>query len=375
MIVGIEADHANKEKRSGVENVCYYLIENLKKVIPNDVKVILYSRSPLQGSLAVLPENWESRVLSWWPRKFWSQLRLCFELFFHPPDVFFAPAQLIPFWPPKRTVTLVHDSAFLTLPEAYGFLSRVYLILMNKLVVLFSDKIIVTADFNKKELQKNYSIKEEKIFVVPLAYDKKVFNQKEQELVQRVRDKYSIFGEYLLSVGRLEEKKNTGLIIKSFDKIREAGKIDSLVLVGRFGKGVTGQEVKRVYESAKNKKDIKIIDYVEESDLALLFSGAKLFMFPSRYEGFGLPILEAFASGCPVVVADNSAMAEVAGGAALIAKTNDLDDLTEKAIKIIDNPDFRQELVFKGVKRVENFSWQASAAEIWGILNKILPKH
>ena len=135
MILGIEASHANKKNRTGVEEYSWQIIQQLKKQIPSDMRVILYSQEPLVGELAVLPKNWEVKILSWPFGKGWSQVRLSLEFLLEPPDVFFAPGQLVPFACPKNTIVTVHDSAFLFEPKSYWWASRWYLKLMNCLIV------------------------------------------------------------------------------------------------------------------------------------------------------------------------------------------------------------------------------------------------
>jgi glycosyltransferase involved in cell wall biosynthesis len=366
MKIAIESAHANKNQKSGVENVCYFLIQNLKKIIPPEHQILLYTNKSLKNGLEIMPTHWQEKVLAWPLKKIWSQIRLSYEFLVYSPDIFFAPGQLIPWFCPKNTIVFVHDSAFMSQPKAYGFLSRVYLKWMNKRIVKVAKKIIVSAEFNKQELLKYYKINLEKITVVPLAYDKNLFHQNYSiEDKQKVLKKYRITDKYLLSVGRLEDKKNTVRIVEAFELFKKEGREEKLVLVGKYGKGKTGQTVREKIANSEYKKDILVIDWVDDIDLPLLFSGAEVFVFPSNYEGFGLPILEAMAVGCPVIISNTTAMLEVGGDAVESVDPKNTQEIVEKIKILVDNATYRQEKIEKGLKRVKDYSWEKTAEGVW----------
>jgi glycosyltransferase involved in cell wall biosynthesis len=204
MVIGIEASHAAKPKRTGVEEYCYQTIQGLKKTIPANVQVILYTHRPLEGALGELPANWSVRVLGWPLSKLWTQLRLSWEFLVHGrPDVFFAPGQLIPFIIPKKTVVTVHDSAFLIFPKTYNTLGRWYLRLMNWLIVRRATTILTPSQFTKDELLRLYSgLAERKIVVTPLGYDAEVYRPEAVDVahVVEVKKKNGITKPFILVV-------------------------------------------------------------------------------------------------------------------------------------------------------------------------------
>ncbi|MBI5221207.1 MAG: glycosyltransferase, partial [Candidatus Magasanikbacteria bacterium] len=244
MIIGIDASHANKVHRTGVEEYCFQIIQEFKKMIPSDVRVILFSPTPLLSELSQLPPNWEIKILRWPFKKLWSQFRLAFELWQSPVDIYFSPGQLLPFFAPKNSIVTVHDSAFEACPKAYNFWSRQYLQWMNRLIVKKAKLILTSTKFNKSELLRYYGRMFEeqkdlfdKIKVVPLAYNNKKFNLETPPAK-------NLFGQYILSVGRLEEKKNTKLIVEAFDLLKTKLTNLKLVLVGSPGAGYV--EVKQM---------------------------------------------------------------------------------------------------------------------------------
>jgi glycosyltransferase involved in cell wall biosynthesis len=382
MILGIEAAHANKKNRTGVEEYCWQIIQELKGVIPSAVRVVLYSSEPLTGPLGELPPNWENRVLPWGLKKGWSQIRLAHELWRNKPDLFFAPGQLVPFWSPKKTVTMIHDSAFEVVPSAYGFFSRWYLRLMNRLILKCSSLIITSTNFNAFELKRLYpGWRLPEIAVIPLAYDttryffdKDLSGLKSAE-EEAVLKKYQIKKPFILSVGRLEEKKNTRRIIEAFDQVKNkfgSGKHGDLqlVLVGNPGRGY--ELIEEALQKSKYSSDIIRPGYVENEEIAVFLKYATLFLFPSKYEGFGIPVLEAMASGCPVIISDAAALPEVAGGAALAVDPNDETALVEAILTLCLNPAERERYHELGLRRVKDFYWKKTALATWGELYRSL---
>jgi len=362
MLIAIEASHANKSKRTGVEQVCWHVIQELKKIIPSNTRVVLYCNEPLQGELANLPENWSVKILKWPFKKGWSQIRLSLEFLFHPPDVFLAPGQLVPFICPKNTISIVHDSAFKVFPSAYSFLSRTYLHWMNKLLVKKSKLIITPSEFSKKELIKYYSIKEDRVKVVPWAYDRRAYYMKENEEILK---KYNITKPFIMSLGRLEEKKNTANIIKAFNILKENNNQLKLVLVGEPGRGY--EKVEREIFSSPYTDDIVMPGWVDD-DLPYLLSSASVFVFPSFYEGFGLPVLEAMACACPVVLSKGNSLEEVGGEAVDYVVSDDVEGMVSVINKLLNNESYRENIVNAGLKRVKLFSWFETSTKVYNWL-------
>lgn len=371
MVIGIEAAHANKIHRTGVENVCFELIQNLKAIIPAGVDVVLYSNTPLNAELSDLPLDWRIKILSWPFKKLWSQFRLSWEFLVNPPDVFIAAGQLIPFFTPKNTVAIVHDSAFVVYPEAYNFWGRQYLKWMNKRIVFRASLIITPSQFSKDELIKYYSVEEKKIVVVPLGYDEHLFRlltETEQKRLPEVLKKYNISKPFLLSINRLEYKKNTKRIVEAFDVLRKDFDLQ-LVLVGRPGVGY--DEVKNVIEKSAYRTDIRELGWVEDADLPYLLMATKLFLLPSLYEGFGIPLLQAVACGCPVVASRTTSLPEVGGDAVIYVDSENSIDIARGGREILSDESRRVDLIKKGLGLAQKFSWSKFARDFWKEIEKL----
>lgn len=368
MTIGIEASHANIKNRTGVEEYSWQLIKHLKKIIPAEVRVILYSPSPLLPELSELPPNWESRVLRWRFGKMWSQFRLSWELFFHKPDIFFAPGQLLPCICPRNTVATIHDSAFLVYPKAYHFFGRQYLKWMNRRILRKSKIILTPSEFSRQELKRLYKYPIEKVKVTPLGLNSNyqlnaVLSEDEKNVLL---NKYKISRRFFISVGRLEEKKNTANIVKSFELIRHKHDCQ-LVLVGHPGCGYNA--VHNAIENSKYRSDIILLGWLPSEDIVKLYSLAVCLVFPSKYEGFGLPVLEAMSVGCPVVASEGNSLEEVGGEACLYADPDDIHGIAALAENLLTNHFLWQDLAAKGQSRAKNFSWENTANLTWQALS------
>lgn len=364
MRIAIEASHITRENRTGVEVYAWEVIENLKKIIPPEHRVVLYSHDLLPKDASALPDNWEIKILKWPLPKGWSQVRLAKEFLFKKPDVFFAPAQLVPFICPKNTFTTLHDSAFLHEADSYSWAGKKYLKWMNRLIIKKSRIIFTSCQFNKDEIEKYYGAKaSNKCFVIPLAFDRNIYNENICVNSSEILSKYKINKKYILSVGRLETKKNTIRLVDAYDRTRSKGLNLELVLVG--GKGVGYEKVKKRIESSPYKQDILELGFVSDSHLSCLFKTASIFVFPSLYEGFGIPVLQAFASGCPVVASDIPALKEIGKDACLYAKHTSSQDISDKILEVLDDEILQEEIVFRGRERAKEFSWEKTAEMVW----------
>ncbi|PJE75683.1 hypothetical protein COV04_03730 [Candidatus Uhrbacteria bacterium CG10_big_fil_rev_8_21_14_0_10_48_11] len=363
MVVGIDASRANRKVKTGVEWYSYHIIEALKDIVPNEVTIRLYSDTPLEGRLARLPNNWESRVLRWPPRYLWTVLRLSAELFSSPPDILFVPGSALPFVLPKRTVTTLHDIGFVRLPKAYRRRSRLYLLFNARRAIKHCARIITISTFSKDEIEDVYDVSGEKIVVTPLAAHRTTVAQKNGSSSSQMA------APYFLYVGRLESKKNIAGIVRAFSQFRTANPIVELVLVGARGYGA--EEIDHLLDELGATR-ITVLPWVSEDERLALLAGAKAFIFPSFYEGFGMPILEAFHAGVPVVTADRGAMREVAGDAALLVDLDNTNELAEAMKHIVEDTALVAELVHRGHNRASQFSWQNTAQKTWHTLAVLL---
>lgn len=370
-LIGIDASRANRRERTGVEWYAYHLIQRLKDVIPDGFRVALYSEEPLRDGLERLPSRWESRVLGWPPRRLWTQGRLSWEMLVHPPDLLFVPAHVIPTVTPKRTLTTLHDVAFMTLPGAYRPAGKAYLELMYRHAVRRA-RILTVSAFSKGEIVRVFGADPSRVDVTPLGYDEERFGPANEDDIAARLAKLGIRRPYFLFVGRLEAKKNLRGILAAFRsyKASRPGDSASLVLVGKPGYGYDAE----MRTMGDERGSVIEKGYVAADDMRFLYAGATALVFPSRYEGFGIPLLEAFACRTPVIASDRTSLPEIAGEAALYVNPDDHDGIAAAMARLADDATLRADLVAKGATRLAGFSWRTTAERTWNVLREMLEK-
>jgi glycosyltransferase involved in cell wall biosynthesis len=363
-ITGIDGSRAFLEKRTGIEEYSFQTIKHLAKEL-KDVEVRLYLRNGQKAGF-VLPENWKVKNI-WWPL-LWTQMGLSLEMLFHSVDVLFIPAHVVSIIHPRKTVVVVHGLEFEFLPKAYSFWARMYMRWSIRSSCRWAEKIIAVSENTKKDLMKLYKVPEEKIEVVYEGYEKTTSSQLAEPPLLEKEGK-GVVGKNILFIGRLEERKNIVVIIKTFEILKEKYNIPhKLILAGKPGYGY--EKIKNKIQESKFRKEILEKGYVSEEEKWELMKKAEVFLFPTFYEGFGLPILEAQAEGVPVVASSNSSIPEVAGDSAILVNPKKPEEIAEAVWKIINNGNLRQELIDKGLKNVQRFSWEKCGEEIAEVLLK-----
>ena len=364
MILGIDASRANKEKKTGVEWYSYFLIQEFKKIIPQNIQVVLYSPTPLRKDLLPLPSNWKVKILKWPPRKLWTIFRFSWEMLWHRPNILFVPSHIIPFFAPKKTFTTIHDIGFKKFPEVYSSFNRWLQDFGTRRALTHASKIFTPSQFTKTQLLTTYktlcaksNLAHSNIIITPLSYNKNLYKPDVQNPILHIAEKYEIKKPYLFYIGRLEKKKNINNIIEAFKIFNKDNPDYSLVLAGSKGAGWENLQFK-----VQNSK-LKILNWVPDKDVPHLMASAEIFLYPSLYEGFGIPILEAMASGTPVITSSCASMPEVAGDAALLINPNNPQEIAETIQRIINNPSLKQDLIQKGLIRCKQFSWEKCAEQ------------
>jgi glycosyltransferase involved in cell wall biosynthesis len=358
MRIAIDASPAGKQPRTGTEFYTLHLILALARIDSlNEYALLLNEGIPEE--FAELPPNFVVRQIP--QRRLWAQTRLAQELRRQKPDVFFAPANVIPFVHPPVCVTTVHDVAFHFFPECYSPLVRWYLELTTRFALRTATKTIAVSQATKEDLVRIYGTEPSRIEVIYSGLTVTDKTLPSPDHVSSTLDRYGITPPYLLFLGRLETKKNVARIVQAFFKLKERGFPHQLVLGGTPGVGF--EEVARLINTSPYGIDIVLTGYVGE-EKADLYVGAEAFVFPSLYEGFGFPVLEAATYGVPVVTSRTSSLAEVAGKAALLVDPLDVDDIAEAIRRLIEDRQLRSRLIQLGRDRLPEFDWDIAASRV-----------
>ena len=244
-------------------------------------------------------------------------------------------------------------------PETMNLKTKIMLKLCLKKSCRRADKIVTVSQFSKEEIVKYLNIPEEKIVVMPNGVDHSLYHPGyAEDAIEKAKRRYQIEGEYYLYLGTLEPRKNIERIVQAYARAKRPGG-PKLVLAGR--RGWLYESIFAAVQELGIEEDVVFTDYVADADVPLLMSGARMFLFPSLYEGFGLPPLEAMACGTPVVTANTSSLPEVAGDAALLADPYSVREIAAAIARLEEDEALRRSLIQKGLERAAQFTWEKSA--------------
>lgn len=267
-----------------------------------------------------------------------------------------------------KKLLVVYDTVLKDHPETMSRKTKAVLNLTLKRSIRCADKIITISQFSKDQIIKYYDVAAEDIVIIPCAADEnKFFPADDRETVKKyIRSKYDIAGNYYLYLGTLEPRKNITGLIEAYDKaLKKQSALPLLVIAG--GKGWLYEQIfQRVKELGISDKVI-FTGYVEDSDVPMLMNGADAFCFPSFYEGFGMPPLEAMSCGIPVIVSNTSSLPEVTGNCGISVDPNNTDEIADALIRVTDR-NFQKEQSQRSLERARTFSWKRSAE----LLNELL---
>ncbi len=368
MLIGIDASRANKKQRTGTEWYSFHLINHLLDLDPKNT-YHLYTQGHLNEDFTYknLHSNVVVKPLYWPPKRLWTQFRLSYEIRTHQPDVLFVPAHTLPICHPNNTITTCHDVGFERFPEVYSFKERAYHQFSMRYALKQARKIITVSNFSKKEILSFYKIKEDKIHVIPISYDESFYKPIENpEKIRKVLDQYKIKKPYIYYIGRLERKKNIARLVACFKQLKKNFHIEHhLVLVGSPGTGYS--EIKKQIQGEFENSIIEL-GWVDQKDLVYLMNGADLFVFPSLYEGFGIPLLEAFACKTPVVASSHGSIPEIAGEAAYFFDPYNIQEMAETIEQTLKYSYLRNQMIEKGKQRISQYSWKKCAQQTLALL-------
>jgi glycosyltransferase involved in cell wall biosynthesis len=231
--------------------------------------------------------------------------------------------------------------------------------------------MICVSESTKNDCIKLLNIPEKRLRVIPLSADEQYKPLKNKKQIHdELKQEYNIDFPFILFVGTLEKRKNVPTLLKSFYKLKKSKVEHKLVVVG--GKGWKYTKIFDLIEELNLKNEVIFTDYVSDKYLVKLYNAADLFVYPSLYEGFGLPPLEAMACGCPVITSNTSSLPEVVGDAGIMINPNDIDGLTESMLKILTDNQLREEMSRKSLERAKIFSWKKTAKETWKVYEDVL---
>ncbi len=275
-------------------------------------------------------------------------------------DIVVEPAHFGPFNLPKRIkrITVIHDMTVFLYPELHVFSSAYLQRKLLPRILKKSNHIVTNSESTSRDVIKFFPFVKNKITSILLGKDESFKPQKSSEILKT----YNIRQPYILFVGTLEPRKNVSTLIKAFDKFKkDTEKAHQLVLIGK--KGWKSKEIFRVINNSPYNNEIVSVGYAPKNELPVFYSEAEIFVYPSIYEGFGLPVLESMACGTPVITSEVSGMPEVGGSAVQYVNPNNVSDLAQLITKLCSESEIRKKYGQMGISQAAKFSWEKTAKE------------
>jgi glycosyltransferase involved in cell wall biosynthesis len=293
----------------------------------------------------------------------WHQTVLLLRLLLLKPDILFIPNHLLVLFKVCPTVVTIHDLIEFNIQNKFNKLRTLYRRFIMPITARRADWIITVSENSKKDIIKYFRVDAKKIIVIPNGVASSFRPLDKKRCKSELACRYTLPEQFILYVGTLDHPgKNSVGLINAFDLlIRKYNLTHGLVLIGRPGFGY--EAIIQRIEILNLKDKIVMTGYVPDEDLPLFYNAADVFVFPSFYEGFGLPVIEAMSCGTAVVASNSSSLPEVIGDAGLIVNANDTDEIAGAIFKILTEPEVRCEHIRKGLERSKKFSWRKSAME------------
>ena len=347
--------------RTGVGNYCYYLLKHILELAEvHEFRGFASGRAPMElGELAdrlpVRRVPVPTRLLY----KSWEWFGMpAMERFLGAVDVYHATNYFLPPTRRARRVVTIHDLAFLAVPE---LCSPSIVGPFARGIGRFAtgaDAIMAYSESTKADIVTYLEVSPERVTVAPMAVDEGFQPMEREEAELLVKERFGVEPPFLLFVSTLEPRKNVVGLIEAFKHLVDEIP-HNLVLVGSVGWNAEPILEAMAHPSVKDR--IIRPGFVKHLELPAFYCAADAFVFPTHYEGFGLPLLEALTCGCPVVAADNSSVPEVTGGAALLTSSHDTEAVADNVRRILHDQDLRESLIARGKEHAAGFSWRACA--------------
>ncbi len=357
----------NLHEKGGIKVYTVNLIEQFLKLDKEDEFLFIYNDKNLLGRYANYPHVKEIAVEA--PSKLiWDQIVVPKIIKKEKADLVFNPKLSIPIFTKAHKVLMIHGAEQFAVKSAFKWYDRIYVQIMMPLYARAADKVLTTTKLGIKDLSKYLKLPEEKfMFAYEGVHERfKVLDDKE---LKRVKEKYNLPDRFILFVGGLTPLKNFKRVVQAFDLLTETIQ-EKLVVVGF--KRFKFDAAMKVAQRPEEKDKIIFPGFIPDEDLPAFYNLAELLIFPSLYEGFGLPVLEAFACGCPVVTTKTGCTREVTGDAALLVDPYDIKDIAEKMKTVLLDTSVKNELVQKGFERVKQFSWEKTARETLKLFKEVI---
>ena len=373
MIVCLDVSPA-VHHRAGSGRYAQELTAALVAIDPENEHVAFYNRpseARIDPPLDQLPH-----LTTTLPNKFWRMsvllahfARLPQDRLFPSVDLFHATDHLLPWLSCVKSVFTLHDLTFCLHSQMHSSWNRWFLTLMVPRFLRAANAVIADSECTKGDATRLYGIDEAKIKVIYPGV-KARFHPADSETIEAARARYSLPERFILFVGTIEPRKNLNTLLEAYQALRSRGSNFNLVIVGKTG--WLYESLFRRLRELGVEGEVAFPGFIPDVDLPALYSAADLFVFPSLYEGFGLPPLEAMACGTPVIVSDTSSLPEVVGDAGLLVDPYDVKGLAIAIERVLTDAQLQTEMRTKGLERAKQFTWEKAARETLAVYETVV---
>ncbi|MDP3976093.1 MAG: glycosyltransferase family 1 protein [bacterium] len=363
-------------RHGGIGRYLAELVGNLS-LLDQSNHYILYFNEPEFSQFSVPNGHWQKKLVNIPHYSLDEQTRFCHFLNREPVDLIHFPHFNAPIWYRRPFVVTIHDLTLHLFPHKsyvpkWTLKKMIHVFayrLITRMVTRHAKKVIAVSQSTKSDLQHQLRLDPEKIIVVYEGAPEH-FQRSSDSEIQSVLKKFSIGKPYLLYTGVWRSHKNLLNLIQAFVKVRASGRDIQLVLAGK--KDPSCPEVPCLISRLKLESDVILTGFVEDAELVALYSGTSAFVFPSLYEGFGLPPLEAMKLGVPVLCSNRSSLPEVCADAALYFDPSRPEDIAAKITQLLGDPQLAEQLTQRGTQNLTRFSWKGMAGQILDLYNKVI---
>jgi glycosyltransferase involved in cell wall biosynthesis len=356
----------------GVHNYVYELSKNLLS-IDQSIQYVLYCQKAVPHQFKTYAKKAELKIAPIKNRKLCEQVWLSFVAPANNLDLLHCPAWGLPLYYPKKTVLTLHGLGWRFIPDMHDKKVSMYLRWRAERSARNATRLIAISQATKEAYVEHLGIPEDKIDVVHHGVNTDLFSQQVgMKRIERIRNRYALPPSFILYVGAMFKHKNIDTLIRAYSLLSGRKGFERIGLVIAGQKSLQYEYLRKLAINLGIDEKVRFTGYFPAVDLNALYKASNLFVFPSLYEGFGLPVLEAFASGVPLVASDIPALSEIAGDAAILVDPKNTDELAYAIEKVLLDESLQKDMIEKGLKRAKQFSWKKTAEKTLNTYKKVL---
>jgi glycosyltransferase involved in cell wall biosynthesis len=362
-----------------MDRVALELIKNLQRIDKVN-EYFIFVKPDQDRDVLKHTDNFKIVEVPGGPYPLWEQFQLPKFVKQYQCDLLHCTSNTAPLKVQSKVITTLHDIIFreervlkqlLSSASWYQKIGNLYRRFLVKGVIKKSEHLITVSNFENQNIKKVFKLENQKVTTVHNGVNKEFNNQFTTEQKEAVRSQYQLPKNFLFHIGNKDPRKNTKRLLDAFCELKQTQFGHIKLVIAGVNEETLDSMLEEMFIPSVLKKDIVLTGYIEDEDLPVIYGLAQVFLFPSLREGFGIPILEAMASGVPVITSNTSSMPEVAGDSALLINPHNTQELTQAMVKILSDEDFRNILIRQGLKQCRGFSWDQSAKKVLKIYEQL----